>query len=142
MIEQYDIVVKTNHETEYVLITEEAEKAVKNSGIQKGLVFIVTNHTTTGITVNEGLECLEDDFSTFFSKLVPNDGSLNHARFLESYGAMANNGPSHIKALLTGNHTCFNVSNGVLKRRFAQEIYFCEYDGPQDRTITITVIGE
>ena len=31
------------------------------SGVQNGVVFVNTSHTTTGITVNENLDCLYAD---------------------------------------------------------------------------------
>lgn len=76
------------------------------------------------------------------AKIAPEDGDYNHARFLESYGAMANNAPGHLKGFLCGNHAVFNVQEGKLMRRFAQDIYFCEFDGPQHRMITVTVMGD
>ena len=43
------------------IITPQVEEAVAESGIQDGMVTVITKHTTTGITVNEALECLESD---------------------------------------------------------------------------------
>ena len=134
--------IQTTEYNQFILITEKVEELVRKSGIKNGVVFVITHHTTTGITVNEALECLEDDFKNFLARLAPDDGDYNHARFLMSYGAMANNAPGHLKSLLCGNHCIFNVIEGELKRRFAQEIYFCEFDGPQERGITVTVMGD
>jgi len=56
--------------TEYnqmIRITGEIEQAVKESGIQNGIVNVISRHTTTGITVNESLECLESDISEFLA---------------------------------------------------------------------------
>lgn len=142
MIKRETFYIPTTEYNQFILITEKVEEIVRNSGIKEGMVFVITNHTTTGITVNEALECLEDDFGNFLSRLAPDDGDYNHARFLMSYGAMANNAPGHLKSLLCGNHCVFNVSNGEVSRRFAQEIYFCEFDGPQHRGVTVTVMGE
>lgn len=55
---------------------------------------------------------------------------------------MANNAPGHLKGHLTGNHCVFEVQNHEMKRRFAQEIYLCEFDGPQERTISVIIMGE
>ena len=134
--------VQTTQYNQFILITEKVEEIVRSLGIRDGMAFVMTNHTTTGITVNEGLECLEEDFTNFLSRLAPDDGDYNHARFLMSYGAMANNAPGHLKGLLCGNHAVFLVQEGKLKRRFAQEIYFCEFDGPQNRGITVSVMGD
>lgn len=139
-VQSYEL--QTTEYNQFILITKKVEEMVANSGIKNGVCFVITNHTTTGITVNEALECLEDDFKNFLQKLAPDDGDYNHARFLVSYGAMANNAPGHLKSLLCGNHAVFNVVDGKLKRRFAQDIYFAEFDGPQERGFTVTVMGD
>jgi thiamine phosphate synthase YjbQ (UPF0047 family) len=53
------------------VITPLAEEAVKESGIQDGMVTVMTKHTTTGITVNEALECLESDIENALSLFAP-----------------------------------------------------------------------
>ena len=134
--------IQTTEYNQYILITKKVEELVEQSGIQNGMAFVITNHTTTGITVNEALECLEEDLKNFMARLAPEDGDYNHARFLMSYGAMANNAPGHLKGMVCGNHCVFNVMDWKIKRRFAQEIYFCEFDGPQERGVTVTVMGD
>ena len=115
---------------------------VSNSKIKNGVVYVITAHTTTGIAVNEGLECLESDIHDLLSNLVPEDGNYAHARFLHSYGAMGNNPTGHLKSHLTGNHCVFPIADGTIRLGKAQEIYLCEFDGPQDRTVYITLMGE
>ncbi len=124
------------------VITEEVEMAVAKSNIKNGLVTVMTKHTTTGITVNEALECLEGDIDRFLSTLVPEDYPYYHARILKDYGSTAGNATGHLKSYLTGNHCHFLLVNGEMIRGEAQDIYFCEFDGPAKRTILITVIGE
>ena len=47
-----------------------------------------------------------------------------------------------IKALLTGNHCHFPIIDGELVAGGAQDIWFCEYDGPSQRTVSIIIEGE
>ena len=89
--------------------------------------------------MNESLECLESDIETFLSALVPEDRPYSHARMLRDYGSTAGNPTGHLKALLVGNHCHLPLQGGVPVRGGAQEIYFCEFDGPAVRTITVTV---
>ena len=44
--------------------------------------------------------------------------------------------------MLTGNHAVFPVEDRKLVRGSAQEIFFCEYDGAQSRTVYVEVMGE
>lgn len=126
----------------FIPITSEVRDIVKRSGVREGLVHVITAHTTTGVCVNEGLECLESDLAAMLARLVPDDGTYSHARFLRSYGAMASNATSHQKAHLTGSHCAFPVSAGDVVLGHAQDIYLCEFDGPQRRTVSVTIMGE
>ena len=142
MVYMEEITHITEKYNEFVPLGEKMCGIVKKSGIRHGVVHIITRHTTTGITVNERLECLEDDMMASLSKMFPEDGFYYHARFLDSYGAMAGNPTGHLKAMVTGNNASFPVTDGKALLGSAQEVYLAEFDGPQERTVTVTVIGE
>lgn len=61
----------TSEYNQYIVITDEVERAVAESGISEGIVTVISRHTTTGVTVNESLECLESDIEEFLARLVP-----------------------------------------------------------------------
>lgn len=132
----------TNEYNQYTLITDKIEQTVAESGIKEGMVTAISRHTTTGITTNEALECLESDIEVFLGRLVPEDWPYSHARMLPDYGSTAGNPTGHLKALLTGNHAHFLVHEGKVMRGGAQEVYFCEFDGPSERTFLVQVAGE
>ncbi|GIP22219.1 MULTISPECIES: secondary thiamine-phosphate synthase enzyme YjbQ [Paenibacillus] len=133
------ITILTDKYNQYFVITDEIERIVAESGIKSGVVTVQTKHTTTGITVNEALECLESDIDEFLKRMVPEDHPYAHARMLKDYGSTAGNPTGHIKALLTGNHCHFPIVDGRMVRGGAQEVYFCEFDGPSERTILIYI---
>lgn len=132
----------TNQYNQYVIITDRVEQAVAASGIKNGLVTVESRHTTTGVTVNEALECLESDIDEFLARLVPEDHPYAHARILKDYGSTAGNPTGHLKSLIMGNHAHFILKDGKIERGGAQDIYFCEFDGPAERTVLIQVMGE
>ncbi|HIV87766.1 MAG TPA: secondary thiamine-phosphate synthase enzyme YjbQ [Candidatus Pygmaiobacter gallistercoris] len=142
MVKLNKFVLQTMKETQYILITDRVEKLVEQSGIQNGVVFVITAHTTSGITVNESLECLQSDMEVLMDELAPELKPYSHARMLHSYGQTAGNAPGHLKAMLTNNHAVLPVQNGKIVRGHAAEIFFAEYDGPQDRTVLVEVMGE
>jgi secondary thiamine-phosphate synthase enzyme len=142
VIEHNEIQIMTTEYNTFIRITEKVRDIVSNSKIKNGVVYVITAHTTTGIAVNEGLECLESDIHDLLCRLVPEDGNYAHARFLHSYGAMGNNPTGHLKSHLTGNHCVFPIADGEIRLGKAQEIYLCEFDGPQDRKVYITLMGE
>ncbi|HOA21774.1 MAG TPA: secondary thiamine-phosphate synthase enzyme YjbQ [Anaerolineaceae bacterium] len=134
--------VLTSQYNQFILITEEVGAAVEESGIRNGIVAVTSNHTTAGIMVNEALECLESDIDDALQRLIPEDHPYAHARILRDYGSTAGNPTGHLKSMLTGNHCLFPVVDGKVVKGDAQEIYFMEFDGPSQRSYTITVQGE
>lgn len=142
MVKLSSITLFTTEYNQMIKITEDIERAVKESGIQDGIVHVISKHTTTGVTVNESLECLESDIDEFLAGLAPEDRPYAHARMLRDYGSTAGNPTGHLKALLTGNHCHLMVSGKSIIKGGAQEVYFCEFDGPAQRTILIQVMGE
>ncbi len=142
MIKHESLYIETKEYNTLIRLTDDVKKVVQESGIKDGVVFIISAHTTTGITVNEGLECLEDDLQNMLCSIAPEDGSYYHGRFLREYGSMASNPTGHLKSHLTGNHVVFPLVEGRLHLGPAQDIYLCEFDGPQEREIMITIMGE
>ena len=131
------ILTRTYNELD--VITPQVEQAVQDSGVQNGMVTVLTKHTTTGVTVNESLECLESDIQVALSLFAPENRPYSHARMLRDYGSTAGNPTGHLKAMLTGNHCHFPIQDGRMLRGGAQEIYFCEFDGPAQRNILVIV---
>ena len=134
--------ILTKQYVELDVITPQVEQIVAESGVKNGMVTVMTKHTTTGVTVNEALECLESDIEVALSLFVPEDRPYSHARMLRDYGSTAGNPTGHLKALLTGNHCHFLIQDGEIIRGGAQEVYFCEFDGPASRNILVMVEGQ
>ena len=117
--------ILTKQYVELDVITPQVEQIVAESGVKNGMVTVMTKHTTTGVTVNEALECLESDIEVAPSLFAPEDRPYSHARMLRDYGSTAGNPTGHLKALLTGNHCHFLIQDGEIIRGGAQEVYFC-----------------
>ena len=56
-----EVPICADKEFEMIKITDDVRKVVEESGVEKGIVYVITEHTTTGITVNESLPCVEKD---------------------------------------------------------------------------------
>jgi secondary thiamine-phosphate synthase enzyme len=134
--------IQTHHETELINITPRVLEEVRASGVQNGTVFVLSLHTTTAITVNEGLLDLEKDITEMIQELVPDDHTYFHSRYLPSDGQMAVNAPSHLRGALLGFQVFFPIENGSIVTGSRQTIYFVELDGPQYRTFVIQIMGE
>ena len=84
------------------------------------------------------LELMQNALALF----APEDRPYSHARMLRDYGSTAGNPTGHLKAMLTGNHCHFLIHDGVLQRGGAQDVYFCEFDGPASRNVLVIVEGQ
>lgn len=142
MIEIIPLHYMTDEYNQYLIITKDVEEAIQKSKINNGMVTVETKHTTTAISVNEALECLESDIDVFLGKLVPEDAPYSHCHILRDYGSTGGNPTGHIKAMLTGNHCHFPLIDGKLVKGSAQDIWFCEYDGPSQRTVNVIIQGD
>jgi len=134
--------VATNHEIELINITPHVVDLVNASGIQNGTVFVLSLHTTTAITVNEGLPDLEADITSMIQDLVPEEKTYRHSLFLPSDGQMGVNAPSHLRGALLGFQVFFPIQDGKMVTGSRQTIYYVELDGPQHRTYVVQILGE
>lgn len=137
-----EISIRAKQEFEMINITQQVKDTVRECGISNGIVYVITEHTTTGITVNEALPCVEKDIMQTLDRLFPENYPYNHNHYLPSYGTIGGNTPGHLKSLLTGNHCVFPIVEGKVKLGSAADIYFCEYDGIKNRKYMIYVMGE
>ena len=129
-------------EFQLIRITDTVKAFAENCGILNGAAFVITLHTTTGITINESLPCVEKDIEEQLERLIPSDYPFNHNHYLPSYGTIGGNSPGHLKSLLTGNHCVLPLVDGSLVLGNAADIYFCEYDGIKKRKYLVYVMGD
>jgi secondary thiamine-phosphate synthase enzyme len=126
--------LSTTQRSEMVNITAEVKRAVQESGVKRGICLIHVPHTTAGIAIQEGYDPdVERDIQAFLDARVPRGGDYKHAE---------GNSDSHIKALLTGNAQMLPVEFGVLQLGRWQAVFFCEYDGPRERSVWVQIIKD
>lgn len=131
--------LQTSKYNQFFDITKEIEDFIVEEKIENALLTVLSPHTTCGIFVNEGLECLEKDIDVFLERLVPEDHPYYHARMLSDYGSTAGNATGHLKSLICGNHAHLYVESSEIRKGDAQRVYFCEFDGPSQRKYYIIV---
>ena len=141
------IEVQSRQDLEMIDITGQIERAVAESGVRDGLVWAMTAHTSAGLLVTEGIECLERDVLAHLERLAPKqppEGTYGywHNRYLDFDGRLGFNAGDHLKSILSGVNCLFPVEDGKVVRGSRQKAYFVEYDGPLARTVLIQVLGE
>ena len=135
MIYQEEFHVKTNKRREVINITENIREIIKKSGIKNGIILIFVPHATAGLLVNEDEENIRKDYLNLFERLVPENGKYYH-------NLIDNNADSHLLSSLFKQFYILPVKDGELYRGTWQEIFLAEFDGPRERRIFVTIIGE
>lgn len=131
MVRLEKFVIHTTKYNDFINITDRVVDLVGQSGIKDGMALVMTAHTTTGITANEALECLQSDMKDMMWRLVPEYGHYAHSRMLHSYGTTAGNPTGHLRAMLTGNHVVFPVSEGKIVRGMPRKSFSVNLTGPR-----------
>ena len=125
---------RTHKRSEMVNITTEVNRVVAESGIKRGLCLIHAPHTTAAIAVQEGYDPdVVRDVLVALDELVPWEAEYHHAE---------GNSAAHIKCLMTGAGQTLPIEYGTLQLGRWQAIFFCEFDGPRDRTVWVQIIGD
>jgi len=124
--------VRTERRTQLLDITKQVQEALEDvDGASAALVFVP--HTTAGVTINEHADpAVARDFEAALERMVRDDWGWQHVEEGEE------NAPSHIRASLMGPQVLVPLDGGRLALGTWQGIFFCELDGPRDRTVYIT----
>jgi secondary thiamine-phosphate synthase enzyme len=117
----------THKRDEMIEVTEEVQAFVNELGIQEGTVLIYCPHTTAGITINENADPdVKSDMIRRFDETYP----WNMVKDMHAEGNTA----AHMKASTVGASQTVIITGGKLLLGTWQGIYFCEFDGPRQRT--------
>ena len=123
--------VRTKSRTEFVDITREIRRIVKESGISDGIVTVFIPHTTAAVTINENADPdVVSDIIMEINKIIP---------FHDSYKHFEGNSAARIKSSLFGVSESIIIADGELLLGTWQGIYFCEFDGPRHRKVFVKI---
>jgi len=124
--------IRTSRRVEFVDVTNEIRRIVKEVNISEGIVVVYVPHTTCGITINEHADpSVVSDITLHLSKLIPENGNYAHVE---------GNSDAHIKASIMGSSVTLIVNNGNLLLGTWQGIFLCEFDGPRTREVYVKII--
>jgi secondary thiamine-phosphate synthase enzyme len=134
-----EILIDTGLSIEFVDITNGVRDACRESGIQNGMVTVVSSHTTGCVKITERCERLQKDMTAFLQKIVPESCYLHDEFTVDG----RSNARMHIMALLMNCGETVPVFSGQPGLGVWQSIFFVELDGPRKgRKISIKVIGQ
>jgi conserved hypothetical protein TIGR00149 len=125
----------TKNRREIIRITEEVEKAVKESEVKEGLCLVSAMHLTASVIVQDDEEGLHEDIWNWLDSLAPFKKDYKHHLTGED------NADAHLKNLLTHLQVVLPITNGKLDLGPWQEVFYVEYDGQRPKHVIIKIIG-
>jgi secondary thiamine-phosphate synthase enzyme len=134
----------TKKRREIIRITEDAARAVKDSGIREGMILVSAMHITAAVFVNDDESGLHADIEAWVQKLAPGpaaDDSRPGPDYRHHHSG-EDNGDAHLKNLLIGHQVMVPITAGALDLGPWQQIFYFEFDGRRPKRLVMKAIGE
>jgi secondary thiamine-phosphate synthase enzyme len=126
--------LRTERRTHVLEITRLVEGAVE-AGEDAAAVLVYVPHTTAGVTIQEHADpAVARDLERALERIVGDGWGWEHVEAGEE------NAPSHVRATLVGPQVLVPLDGGRLALGTWQGIFFCELDGPRERTVYVTTL--
>ena len=130
----HEVRVRTERRSQLVDITREVRDAV--SGERGSAVVVYVPHTTAGVTINEHADpAVARDLEAALERIVEDGWPWQHVEPGDE------NAPSHVRASLMGPSVVVPLrDDGSLALGTWQGIFFCEFDGPRERVVYLSLL--
>ncbi|HYO91958.1 MAG TPA: secondary thiamine-phosphate synthase enzyme YjbQ [Pyrinomonadaceae bacterium] len=128
----YTLRVRSREREQLVEFTDEVRRKLKESGASDGICVLYVQHTTAGLTINENADPdVPRDMLHALRTLIPQHGmDFRHGE---------ENSDAHIKSSLVGTSVTVPFRDGQLLLGRWQGIFLCEFDGPRERQVIMTL---
>lgn len=130
------ISIKTRGLNDFVKITGEVEKIVKESKIKNGMVFLNSLHNTAALIIQEDDPTIHRDLTATLERIAPLKGKYEH-----DYETNVN-ATAHLKTNLLTSSLTIPLTDGKLVLGTWQQLFFVELFEPRHREVIVTIIGE
>jgi len=130
----HEIRVRTARRSHVLDITDDVREAV--AGKPGAAVLVYVPHTTAGVTINEHADpAVARDLESALERMVEDGWAWEHVEPGDE------NAPTHVRAALMGPSVVIPMrEDGSLALGTWQGIFFCEFDGPRDRSVYVRVL--
>lgn len=114
-------------------VTDMVREDIQKSGVKDGIAVVYSPHTTAGFTINENADPdVVHDMLRGFEKVFPTNADY--------YKHMEGNSHAHMKTAVVGASQTMILSDGELLLGIWQDLYFCDFDGPRNRTFYVKIM--
>jgi secondary thiamine-phosphate synthase enzyme len=121
----------------FINITPEVDRAVKESGVQEGLVLVNAMHITASVFINDDESGLHHDYEVWLEKLAP---EKPHSQY--RHNGFEDNADAHMKRQVMGREVVVAITNGQLDFGTWEQIFYGEFDGKRRKRCLVKIIGE
>ena len=122
----------------FVNITPEVETALRESGVQEGLVLVNAMHISASVFINDDEHGLHQDYERWLEKLAPHE-PVSQYRHNDTG---EDNADSHMKRQIMGREVMVAITQGALDFGPWEQIFYGEFDGRRRKRVLIKIIGE
>ena len=132
----HEISLSTDRRTQLVDITEQVQGALDGDAASASAALVFVPHTTAGVTINEHADpAVGRDLEAALGRMVEDGWPWEHIEPGEE------NAPTHVRAALMGPNVVVPLrDDGSLALGTWQGIFFCEFDGPRERSVYVAVL--
>ncbi len=138
--------LSTKEAYDFIDVTDDILKFVKESGIKNGMVNIQIMHTSSALILNENEPLLLEDIKRKLEEFASMEESYRHDNFevrtVNMCADECDNGHSHCKAVTLPSSVTLNLVDGEMQLGTWQRIMFLELDRARPRSYQIMIIGE
>jgi secondary thiamine-phosphate synthase enzyme len=126
--------LSTRQRNELVDVTDQVRQLLRRRQLSQGVAIVYCPHTTAAITINENADPdVVHDVLLWLERAVP--------QAVPGFRHGEGNSDSHVKASLVGSSATVIIDRGDLVLGRWQGIFFCEFDGPRQRTVHVQWIA-
>lgn len=134
------LIITTKERVELKAITEQIAEFVSQTPINEGIVQILSLHTTAGIMLNETQDALLEDMKAMFEQVIPSGIYYKH-NDPQLSDCARRNAVAHLRSIIVGNNLTIPIETGKMKLGTWQQVFFTEFDGPNNRRVHVQVMG-
>lgn len=118
-------------------ITPAVRAAVRESGVQNGLVLVNAMNITASVFINDDESGLHRDYERWLEKLAPEKPYDQY-----EHNGFEDNADAHLKRTVMGRETVVAITDGALDFGTWEQIFYYEFDGKRTKRVLIKIIGE
>ncbi|RYG74186.1 YjbQ family protein [Lentibacillus lipolyticus] len=128
----HTFMISTKEKQSFTNLDGYLNEALSDSNVRDGIMVVYCPHTTGAITINENADPdVKTDLKFGLDETFPNKPDYIH---------MEGNSDGHMKSSVVGASETLIISDGRFILGTWQSVYFCEFDGPRERTIHVKII--